>query len=158
MKISYKILKKYLPYINDAQNVANDLIMHTAEVEEIILEAENLKDVYIWEVLNCIKHPDSEKLNICEVMVLWEKKQIVCWANNVKAWIKVPIAIVWAELAPDFVIKKSKIRWETSNWMICSLDEVWLIEEKQEWIWEMPSDAPIWMNLREYLKKDDKIL
>ena len=54
MKVSYKILKQYLPYLESAQKTAYDLIMHTAEVENILLEWENLKDVYIWEVLSNI--------------------------------------------------------------------------------------------------------
>lgn len=158
MKISYNVLKKYIKNIKTVKEVAKDLIMHTAEVEEITLEWENLKNVFIWEVLNVKKHPDSEKLNICKVKVLWEEKQIVCWASNVTAWIKVPVAIVWARLTEDFIISKTKIRWETSEWMICSEDELWLIKERQEWIFILPDDAPIWISMREYLEKDDFIL
>lgn len=158
MKISYKVLKKYIPNIKSVKEVADDLIMHTAEVEEIVLEWENLKDVFIWEVLEAKKHPDSDKLNLCIVKVLWEEKQIVCWASNVKVWIKVAIAIVWAKLTEDFIISKTKIRGETSEWMICSEDELWLIEERQEWILILPEDAPLWISMREYLQKDDYIL
>jgi phenylalanyl-tRNA synthetase beta chain len=84
MKISYNTLKKYIPNIKSAEDVAQDLIMHTAEVEEIIYEGENLKDVYIGEILEVEKHPDSEKLNVCQVEVKGEKTQIVCGAANVK--------------------------------------------------------------------------
>jgi len=158
MKFSYKILKKYLPYIKSAKEVANDLIMHTAEVEEIIKEWENLEKVFSAKILEIKKHPNSERLNLCIVDVLWEKKQIVCWAPNVKAWLIVAVATVWAKLKPDFEIKKTKIRWETSEWMICSLDELGLTEERQEWIWEMPQDTPLWISLRDYLEKNDEIL
>lgn len=158
MKVSYKILKSYLPYLQNAEKTAQDLIMHTAEVEEIIIESENLKDVYVWEIVSCIKHPDSEKLNICQVSILWEIKQIVCWASNVKSWIKVPVAIIWAKLNSDFIIAKTKIRWEISEWMICSLDELSLTSERQDWIWEMPNNSPLWINIREYLGKNDEIL
>lgn len=158
MKISYKVLEKYIPNIKDVKEVAEDLIQRTAEVEEIILEWENLKDIFIWEVLECTKHPDSEKLNICKVRVLWEEKQIVCWAPNVKPGIKVPIAVIWAKLSEDFVIKKTKIRGETSEWMICSLDELWLIKERQTWIMILEEDAPIWINMRDFLWKNDAVL
>lgn len=158
MKVSYKILKSYLPYLENAEKTAQDLIMHTAEVEEIIIESENLKDVYIWEILSCEKHPESEKLNICKVSILWEIKQIVCWASNVKPWIKVPVAVIWAQLSPDFVIAKTKIRGEISEWMICSLDELGLVTQRQEWIWEMPIWSELWISLRTYLWKNDEIL
>jgi phenylalanyl-tRNA synthetase beta chain len=132
--------------------------MHTAEVEEIIYEAENLKSVYVWEIKEVKKHPEADKLNICKVEVLGEEKQIVCWAPNVKVWLKVAVAVVWAKLAEDFVIKKTKIRWETSEGMMCSLDELWLCKERQEGIMELNKDAKLWLNMREYLKKDDIIL
>ncbi len=158
MKISYKVLKKYIENIKSVKEIAKDLIMHTAEVEDIVLEWDNLKDVYIWEILESKKHENSDKLNICKVKVLWEEKQIICWANNVKAWIKVPIAIVWAKLNENFIIQKTKIRWERSEWMICSEDELWLKEERQKWIMILPKDAKLWISMRKYLEKDDYIL
>lgn len=158
MKISYKVLEKYIKNIKTPTEVSEDLIQSVAEVESIELEWEYLKDVFIWEVLECFKHTDSEKLNICKVRVLWEDKQIVCWAPNVKAWIKVPIAIVWSKLSDDFQIQKTKIRWEVSEWMICSLDELWLIKERQEWIMILDNNAPIWESMRDYLWKNDAIL
>jgi phenylalanyl-tRNA synthetase beta chain len=131
--------------------------MHTAEVEDIIYEWENLKDVFIWEIKTCKKHPDSEKLNCTTVEVNGKNLSIVCWASNVKPGIKVPVALVWAKLKDDFVISKVKIRWEISEWMICSADELWLAKEKQEWILELPKNAPLNMNFREYLQKNDII-
>lgn len=158
MKISYKTLKKHLPYIGTPEETADLLIMHTAEVEEVLLEGENLKSVYIWYIKEYKKHPDSEKLGICQVEILWETKQIVCWAPNARVWIKVAVAVVWAELSEDFVISKTKIRGETSEWMICSLDELGLISERQAGIMELPDDAPLGISMREYLGKDDAIL
>jgi len=159
MKISYKVIKDYLKQIKSPEDLATDLIMHASEVEEVIYEGENLKDVYIWEVLSCVKHENSDKLNVCSVNVWWKENiQIVCWANNVKSWIKVPVAVVGAKLAPDFVIAKTKIRGEESSGMICSEDELWLIKERQAWIMILPDNAPIWISIREYLSKDDVIL
>jgi len=132
MKVSYNTLKKYIPNIKSVEQVAEDLIMHTAEVEEIIYEGENLKNVFIGEVLEMSKHPDSEKLNLCKVRVCGEEKQIVCGASNVAAGQIVPIAVVGAKLSEDFVIAKTKIRGETSEGMICSEDELGLVKERQE--------------------------
>ena len=155
MKVSYNTLKKYIPNIKSVEQVAEDLIMHTAEVEEIIYEWENLKDVFIGEVLEMNKHPDSEKLNLCKVKVCGEEKQIVCGASNVAAGQIVPIAVVWARLSEDFVIAKTKIRGEISEGMIASEDELGLIEERQAGIMVLPNDAPIGKSMREYLWKND---
>jgi len=158
MKISYNTLKKYLPYIGTPEEVAEDLVMHTAEVEHILWEWDNLKDVYIGYVKETKKHPQSERLNICQVEICGEEKQIVCGAPNVAWWQKVPIAVIWAKLSEDFEIKKVKILGETSEWMICASDEIWLTKEKQKTILELPADAPMGISLREYLKKDNAIL
>lgn len=158
MKISYKVLKKYIPDIKSVEEVAKDLVMHTAEVEDIIIEWENLEHVYIWEVITCEKHPDSDKLNCTTVKVNNWIFPIVCGAPNVRTGLRVPIAICGAKLAPDFVIKKTKIRWETSEWMICSEDELWLIKERQTGILELPADAPLDTSMRDYLWKNDAVL
>lgn len=158
MKISYKVLQKYIPNIKLVEEVAKDLVMHTAEVEDIVLEGENLEQVFIWEVMTCEKHPDSEKLNCTTVKVCGETYSIVCGAPNVKVGIKVPIAVCGAKLAPDFVIKKTLIRWETSEGMICSEDELGLVKERQKTILELPSHAELDMCMRDYLGKNDAIL
>lgn len=158
MKISYKVLQSYIPDVKDEQELARDLVMHTAEVEDIIYEGENLEKVFIGEVVSAQKHPDSEKLNCTTVKVCGQEFPIVCWAPNVKAGIKVPVALVWAQLAPEFVISKTKIRWEVSEWMICSEDELGLIDERQEGILELPADAPLDVCMRDFLDKNDAIL
>lgn len=158
MKISYKVLQKYISNLGDVEKLAQDLIMHTAEVEEIIYEWEKLKDVFIWEVKTCEKHPNSDNLNCTTVEVNWDSLKIVCGAQNVKVWQKVAVAVVWAKLKDDFVISKVKIRWEESEWMICSEDELWLVKERQEWILELPKDAPLWMNFAKYIGQNDIFL
>lgn len=158
MKISYKVLQNYISWIKHVDDVAKDLIMHTAEVEDILLEWQNLEKVIIWKIKSVEKHPDSERLNCTIVEVNWKEFEIVCWASNVKEWMKVPVALCWAELKNDFVITKTVIRWKTSEWMICSEDELWLIEERQEWILELPHDAPLNVSMRDYLEKNDAIL
>ena len=158
MKISYKVLKKYIPEIKSVEETAQELIMHTAEVEDILLEWSHLEQVFVWEVLTCERHPDSDRLNCTTVKVCWNTYPIVCGAPNVKAGIKVPVALCGAQLAADFVIKKTKIRWETSEWMICSEDELWLIDERQSGILELDSNAPLDTCMREYLEQNDAIL
>jgi len=158
MKISYKVLQKYVPDVKWVEEVAKDLVMHTAEVEDILLEGQNLEKVFIWHIKSVEKHPDSEKLNCTIVEVNWNEFPIVCGASNVKPWLKVPVAVCGAALSDEFVIKKTKIRWEISEWMICSEDELWLIDERQEGILELPEDAPLNVSMRDYLNKNDAIL
>lgn len=158
MKVSYKVIKKYIPNIKWVEKVAEDLIMHTAEVEDILLEWKNLEKVFIWKIKEVNKHPNSDKLNCTIVEVNWNNFSIVCWAPNIKVWMKVPVAICWAELNDNFIIKKTKIIWETSEWMICSEDELWLIKEKQVGILELPNNAPLNVSMRDYLQKNDAIL
>lgn len=158
MKISYKVLQKYVPNIKTPEEVAQDLVMHTAEVEEIIYEGKNLEKVFIGEVKTCQKHPDSEKLNCTTVEVNGKTFPIVCGAPNVRAGLKVAVALVGAQLTPDFVIAKTKIRGEVSEGMICSEDELWMTDIRQEGILELPEDAPLGLSMREYLDKNDAIL
>ena len=158
MKISYKVLQKYVDNLPEVEQVAQDLIMHTAEVEEIIYAGENLAKVFIGEVLECIPHSDSDTLNVCQVSVLGETVQIVCGAPNVKAGIKVAVATIGAQLAPDFTIAKTKIRWEASSGMLCSEDELGMTTERQAGIFILPDDAPMGTCMRDYLGKNDAIL
>lgn len=158
MKISYNVLKKYVDNLKTPEEVSRDLIMHTAEVEEIVYEWLNLEKVFIGEVKTCVKHPDSEKLNCTTVKINETIYPIVCGAPNVKVWIKVPVALVWAQLTPEFKITKTKIRWEVSEWMICSEDELGVTDKRQEGVWELPDDAPLGVSMRAYLQKNDAIL
>jgi len=158
MKISYNNLKRFKKDLKVPEDLAKDLIMHTAEVEEIEYSWKYLKDVFVWKVKTCIKHPNSEKLNCTTVEVNWKTLSIVCGAPNVKVNQIVPVAIVWAKLNENFEIKKTKIRWETSEWMICSEDELWLTEERQAWILELPNDTQLWISMKDYLNKNEVIL
>ena len=132
MKISYKVLQNYVSDLGTPEEVAQDLVMHTAEVEEIEYEGGNLEKVFIGEVKTCEKHPDSEKLNCTTVEVNGTTYPIVCGAPNVAAGQKVAVATVGTKLYDGegnaFEIKKSKIRGEASLGMICAEDELGLGE------------------------------
>ena len=124
----------------------------------------NIDNLVIGEVLECVPHPDSDHLNICQVDVKDEILQIVCGASNVRKGLKVIVAKVGAKL-PDgdgyFVIKKGKIRNQESNGMICALFELGLEEKTEETynkgITELDEKAPIGENPIKYLELDDTI-
>lgn len=117
--------------------------IHTAEIDDV-LHFWKEKKVLIWKILSCKKHPDSDHLNIVEVD-LWDTwiKQIVCWADNVSSAELVAVATVWSILGTDFEIKEAKLRWQISQWMICSEDELWFQEDR----------APGIMKLEDYFDK-----
>ena len=95
----------------------------------------NIDNLVIGKVIKCVPHPDSDHLKICQVDIKSEVLQIVCGAPNVKEGLKVIVAKVGAKL-PDgdneFIIKKSKIRNQESNGMICALFELGLEEKTEE--------------------------
>lgn len=85
-----------------------------------------VSNVVVGKVLEKIKHPDADKLNICQVDIGTETVQIVCGAKNVDAGQYVPVATVGCKLSADFKIKKAKLRGVESNGMICSSTEIGL--------------------------------
>ena len=133
MKISYNWIKEYLKIDLEPSKVAEILTSIGLEIEGID-EWESvkggLKGVVIGEVLTCKKHPDADKLSVTTVGVgLPDPLQIVCGAPNVAAGQKVPVATVGTIVfkgAESFEIKKSKIRGELSEGMICAEDELGL--------------------------------
>ena len=86
------------------------------------------KSVVVGYVKSCKKHPDADKLSVCEVDVGKETLQIVCGAKNVKEGQFVPVALVGCKFGEGFVIKKAKLRGVESNGMICSSTEIGLPE------------------------------
>ncbi len=133
MKISYNWLKTYMPIDVPAAELSDILTNIGLEVEgmETFQSVRGgLEGVVIGEVLTCSKHPNADKLSVTTVDVgLEEPVQIVCGAPNVKAGQKVPVALVGTTLYPadeGFTIKKTKIRGEFSEGMICAEDELGL--------------------------------
>ena len=112
-------------------------------VEKVITN--HIDNLVIGEVLECVEHPDSDHLHVCKVNVGNETIQIVCGASNVRAGLKVIVALPGAILPGDFEIKKGKIRGVESNGMICALFELGLEEKTEEnynkGITELNSDA-----------------
>lgn len=143
----------------DLEELAKKITKAGINIEKVMTK--KIKNVVIGEVLECIDHPDSDHLHICQVTTGNETYQIVCGAPNVRKGLKVIVALPGAILPGNFEIKKSKIRNQESNGMICALFELGLEEKTEEnynrGIEELPSDAPLGKNIFEYLKLDDTL-
>ena len=130
MKISYSWLKDYLDFEQTPDEVADILTLTGLEVEEVYKSGSDLTGVVVGKVLTSEKHPNADKLSICTVNTGSETVQIICGAPNVAAGQTVAVATVGSTLPlilPDgsnLVIRKSKIRGEISEGMICAEDEL----------------------------------
>lgn len=157
MKFSENWLREWVnPKISTEELVAQ-LTMAGLEVDSVEPAANKFTGVIVGEVLSVEKHPDADKLNVCQVSSGKENFQVVCGAPNVAAGQKVPFALVGAELADDFKIKQAKLRGLESNGMLCSAEELGLAE-KSDGILELPLDATVGQDFRDYLNLDDSII
>ncbi len=164
MDISLKVLNRYVKIDDqDPKDLANKITSIGLEVEGMhdLVKGNNMT---IGHVLECVPHPDSDHLNVCQVEVRQgEVKQIVCGAPNVAAGQKVIVANPGCDLGGGFVIKESKIRGVESNGMICSIAELGLDQrllkpEDKEGIHVLDADAPIGDDPLEYIGLKDTIL
>ncbi len=141
----------------DSAALAHLLTMAGLEVEEMQPVAATFSNVVVAHVLSTEKHPDADKLKLCRVDVGQpEPLQIVCGAPNVAAGMKVPCAMIGAEL-PGISIKKAKVRGVESFGMLCSARELGLTAD-QDGLLALPEDAPVGRNIREYLLLDDQLI
>lgn len=138
MRISLNWLSDYISVPFSPEDLAHRLTMLGIEVESIERPGERMEKVVVGEVLEVTPHPNADKLRLARVSIgSGEPLRIVCGAPNVRAGLKVPVATIGADLGEGFVIKKTKIRGEPSEGMICSERELG-ISNKHEGIWELP--------------------
>lgn len=130
MKYCSSLLKKYISVDVSADDIAQHLILKTVEIEWIE-HREISEKIVIWYVTECTKHPDADKLNVCQVNCgdKWQY-QIICGGVNVRAGIFVPVALPGTVFEKAWItIEPRKMRWIESNWMICSKEEIWINED-----------------------------
>jgi len=158
MNISTSWLREWISPIVTDEILAEQLTMAGLEVDGIETVAPAFSKVVVGHVVSCEKHPDADKLNLCQVDVgEAETIQIICGAKNVRTGLKVMTALVGAKLLGDFKIKKAKIRGVESFGMICSESELG-ISDSSEGIAELAIEATIGQDVREYLDLDDHII
>lgn len=158
MKISEQWLREWVNPPIDTDKLAEQLTMAGLEVATVTPVAEAFSNVVVGEVLEVNPHPNADKLHVCTVNVgSAEPLIIVCGAANVRVGLKVPTALLDAVLPSGFKIKKAKLRGVDSCGMLCSEKELGLAESSQG-IWELPQDASVGMDVRQYLSLDDHII
>ena len=142
--------------------LAHALTMAGLEVEEVTPAAPPFTRIVVGEIVTCEKHPNADRLSVCTVNVGAHADaplQIVCGAPNARVGIKIPCALVGAELPPGedgklFKITRAKMRSVESNGMLCSARELGISTEHAG-LMELAADAPVGADIREYLSLND---
>lgn len=156
MKFSEQWLREWVNPAIDTAQLCEQITMLGLEVDGVEKVAGDFSGVVIGEVVECAQHPDADKLRVTKVNIGAEQLlDIVCGAPNCRKGLKVACATVGAVLPGDFTIKKAKLRGQPSEGMLCSYKELG-INIDSDGIIELPQDAPIGVNLRQYLALDDK--
>ncbi len=154
MKCSESWLREWVNPALSRDELCDKLTMSGFEVEECAPIAGSFTGVVIGEVIQVEKHPEADRLHLCEVNIGKEKLKIVCGAANVREKIKVPVALINAVIADGTEIKPTKIRGVESHGMLCSAAELGMADESQG-LFILADDAPVGENFRKYLNLDD---
>ena len=149
----------------DTQQLADLLTMSGMEVEELRPVAPPFSGVIVAQIVEVVQHPSADRLRVCTVDAGNGLLQVVCGAPNARVGIRVPLAVVGAELPPaddknaDAVplrIGVGKLRGVDSAGMLCSAREL-KIAEDHGGLLELDASAPLGVDLRQWLKLDDTV-
>lgn len=146
----------------NTQQLADALTMAGLEVESLESAAPPFTGVVVGEIIACEPHPNADRLRVCRVNAgTGASLTIVCGAANARVGIRVPVATVGAQLpalddGKPFEIKLGKLRGVESQGMLCSASELKITDDASG-LYELPADAPVGNDLREYLRLDDKL-
>jgi phenylalanyl-tRNA synthetase beta chain len=155
MKFSEKWLREWVNPDIPTAALSEQLSMAGLEVDGVTPVAGDFSGVVVGEVVECGQHPDADKLQVTKVNVGdGELLDIVCGAPNCRQGIKVAVAKVGAILPGNFKIKKAKLRGQPSFGMLCSFSELG-ISDDHDGILELPLDATIGQDIRDYLDLND---
>jgi phenylalanyl-tRNA synthetase beta chain len=158
MKFSELWLREWVNPAISSEALSDQITMAGLEVDGVDPVSGAFNGVVVGEVVECGQHPNADKLRVTKVNVGGDRLlDIVCGAPNCRQGLKVAVATVGAVLPGDFKIKAAKLRGEPSEGMLCSFSELG-ISEDHDGIIELPLDAPVGTDIREFLKLDDTII
>ncbi|RJT45771.1 phenylalanine--tRNA ligase subunit beta [Rahnella woolbedingensis] len=158
MKFSELWLREWVNPAISSEALSDQITMAGLEVDGVDPVCGAFSGVVVGEVVECGQHPNADKLRVTKVNVGGDRLlDIVCGAPNCRQGLKIAVATVGAVLPGDFKIKAAKLRGEPSEGMLCSFSELG-ISEDHDGIIELPLDAPVGTDIREFLKLDDAII
>ncbi|MFU2088562.1 phenylalanine--tRNA ligase subunit beta [Avibacterium avium] len=155
MKFSELWVREWVNPAVSTEQLCDQITMLGLEVDGVEPVAGEFSGVVVGEVVECAQHPNADKLRVTKVNVGGDRLlDIVCGAPNCRQGLKVACAVDGAMLPGNFKIKKTKLRGQPSEGMLCSFSELG-ISDDHNGIIELPADAPIGTDLREYLQLND---
>ncbi len=158
MKLSLHWLKDFVDCPWGARELGERLTMAGFELESVTLAAPPFSGVVVAEIVSCAKHPQADKLQVCQVSTgAGPALQIVCGAKNARAGLRTALANVGAVLPGDLRIKAAQLRGVDSAGMLCSAKELGLAETS-DGIVELPAAAALGADIRVAMGLDDEIL
>ncbi|MDD2769997.1 MAG: phenylalanine--tRNA ligase subunit beta, partial [Methylococcus sp.] len=158
MRLSEAWLRQYVNPAVDTDGLVHQLTMAGLEVDSAEPAAADFSGVVVARIVETAPHPEADRLQICRVDAgRGEPLQIVCGAANARPGLLVPLATEGAVLPGPLKIKRSRLRGVESFGMLCSAKELG-IEENASGLLELPADAPVGTDIRDYLQLDDRIL
>ncbi len=158
MKFSEAWLRECVAIDADTDDLIARLTMAGLEVDSIEPASAEFSGVVVARITTVAAHPDAENLKVCEVDSGTARSvQIVCGAPNARAGLKVALATVGAHLPGGLHISQAQLRGVESSGMLCSSAEIGLSEDDAGLL-ELPEDAPVGVDLRDYLGLNDSII
>ena len=160
MKVPINWLKDYVDINVSPKDLGDALTLSGSKVEEVIVTGDVVENVVTGKILKIEKHPEAERLSICQVDIGKEGTiQIVTAASNMKEGDIVPTALHGSTLADGTKIKKGKLRGEVSNGMFCSEEELGIAGDKPvHGLMILPTEAPIGKDIKEVVKMQKAII
>ncbi|MCC7136542.1 MAG: phenylalanine--tRNA ligase subunit beta [Nitrosomonas sp.] len=159
MRFSENWLRTFVDPLCSSDELAHTLTMAGLEVESMASIAPYFQQVVVAEVMSVQKHPNADRLSVCDVNVGEHTSgplQIVCGASNVRSGMKTVCAMIGAQL-PGLAIRRGNIREVESFGMLCSFAEIGLSDDTATGIIDLPCDAPVGQDFRQYYTLDDHI-
>lgn len=172
MNTALSWIKAYVPNLNVSdQDYTDAMTLSGTKVETYERTDRNLEKIYVGQIDSIEKHPDADKLIVCQINLGFSKLQIVTGANNVNVGDKVPVVIDGGKVAgahdgskpkEGVEIKNGKLRGVESFGMLCSIDELgsdrmMFPDAPEHGIYILPEDAEIGMDAVEYLGLRDTV-
>lgn len=163
MKVSIEWLNEYTPVTMPAKALCDGLTLSGSKVESCDVLGEDIQKVVTGRITSIEKHPDADKLVICQVDTGDRQLQIVTGATNVHSGDVVPVALDGATLPGGVTIRKGLLRGQQSDGMLCSVAELGCTiadfpEAAADGIFVLPAETPIGQNVVEYLHMNDTVI